>query len=313
MPDVHPCMQDDLDQRQGQEYMFWNNVETKPWGGYPLAWDLRILEKLGRQEWSASGEYQGKTLIEAAPPTERVLHFAPTDEDWMYPNVGEDDCAGGNVDGGAHGLAAARQVVLLPAAHLRALHLSGVPGCLPSQGDLQTRGGRHRPHRSVALQGVRGVRPRLSLQRSPCITPTRTSEKCIGCYPAVEEGVQPQCVVNCIGKIRVMGFINPPWRARDDNPIDYLIHKKQIALCPTIRSWGSSPTSTTSRRFTRTASICGRCSGPLVDGAIERYKELESDPVAQGLLCLMGSTDRIMHRFTVAQDPRLDSMRLVRS
>ena len=79
---------------KGQEYMFWNNVETKPWGGYPLAWDLRILEKLGRQEWSASGEYQGKTLIEAAPPTERVLHFAPTDEDWMYPNVGEDDCAG---------------------------------------------------------------------------------------------------------------------------------------------------------------------------------------------------------------------------
>ena len=41
------------------------------YGGYPLAWDLRILEKLGRQDWSANGAYQGKTLIEAAPPNER--------------------------------------------------------------------------------------------------------------------------------------------------------------------------------------------------------------------------------------------------
>ena len=25
----------------GQEYMLWNNVETKPWCSYPLAWDVR--------------------------------------------------------------------------------------------------------------------------------------------------------------------------------------------------------------------------------------------------------------------------------
>jgi hypothetical protein len=80
--------------------MFWNNVETKPWGGFPLGWDLRVLEKLGRQDWDEAGVYAGKTLIEAAPVNERVLHFAPTDEDWMYPNVGEDDCAGAKVEGG---------------------------------------------------------------------------------------------------------------------------------------------------------------------------------------------------------------------
>mgnify|MGYP007027447972 CR=1 FL=1 len=32
---------------KGQEYMLWNNVESKPYGFYPLAWDLRILAKLG--------------------------------------------------------------------------------------------------------------------------------------------------------------------------------------------------------------------------------------------------------------------------
>lgn len=32
---------------RGQEYMFWNNVETKPWGFYPLGWDVRLLENWG--------------------------------------------------------------------------------------------------------------------------------------------------------------------------------------------------------------------------------------------------------------------------
>jgi nitrate reductase beta subunit len=87
---------------KGQEYMFWNNVETKPYGSYPLAWDVRVLEQLGRQEWDKHGKaYAGKTIFEAAEPEEKVVHFAPTDEDWMYPNVGEDDCAG-LVPGGDH-------------------------------------------------------------------------------------------------------------------------------------------------------------------------------------------------------------------
>ena len=26
---------------RGQEYMFWNNVESKPYGYYPLGWDVK--------------------------------------------------------------------------------------------------------------------------------------------------------------------------------------------------------------------------------------------------------------------------------
>lgn len=62
---------------RGQEYMLWNNVETKPYGSYPMAWDLRVLEKLGRQDWAKNGSYSGKTIFEASEPTERVVHFAP--------------------------------------------------------------------------------------------------------------------------------------------------------------------------------------------------------------------------------------------
>ena len=28
---------------KGQETIFWNNVETKPYGGYPMGWDTKLL------------------------------------------------------------------------------------------------------------------------------------------------------------------------------------------------------------------------------------------------------------------------------
>ncbi|MEM4291036.1 MAG: hypothetical protein QXN07_02725, partial [Candidatus Caldarchaeum sp.] len=55
---------------KGQEYMYWNNVETKPWGSYPMGWDVNILNKLGPQRWVKQGDryvYTGKTLFEATP------------------------------------------------------------------------------------------------------------------------------------------------------------------------------------------------------------------------------------------------------
>ncbi len=83
---------------KGQEYMFWNNVETKPYGGYPVAYDIGILTKLGPQEWTGE-KYTGKTLIEAAEKDERMLQHVPDDEDWAYPNIGEDEIYG-NVEKG---------------------------------------------------------------------------------------------------------------------------------------------------------------------------------------------------------------------
>ena len=50
---------------RGQEYMWWNNVETKPYGSYPTAWDLAVLERIGPGSWQG-GEYRGKTVFEAA-------------------------------------------------------------------------------------------------------------------------------------------------------------------------------------------------------------------------------------------------------
>src|SRR5512137_1234299 len=65
---------------QGQEAMWWNNVETKPYGGYPHHWDVRLLDLLDqadpkRKGWDVSrretvrapyGRWLDKTIFEAA-------------------------------------------------------------------------------------------------------------------------------------------------------------------------------------------------------------------------------------------------------
>ena len=95
---------------RGQENMWWNNVETKPYGGYPHHWDVKTLDLLeksnpGGQTWAGAsrdinapyGEFKGKTVFEAAKThvsdegANRVLGYLPTDEEWSAPNRFEDN------------------------------------------------------------------------------------------------------------------------------------------------------------------------------------------------------------------------------
>ncbi len=284
---------------KGQEYMFWNNVETKPYGSYPLAWDVRVLEQLGQQAWKAKEPYYGKTIFEAADHTERVAHFAPKDEDWMYPNNGEDDCAG-RVDKGDHiNLPHDKWFFYLPRTCAHCTY----PACL---GACPRKAIYKREEDGIVLidqsrcKGYGECVRACPYKKSMYNTQTRVSEKCVGCYPAVEQGYQPQCVANCIGKIRIMGFINPPWSARENNPVDYLVHKKGLAL-PYYPQLGLEPNIYYIPPIHADREYLKQMFGPNVDSAIAAYKEVRNDPVAQGLLVLMGSTDRIIHHFDVKQ------------
>ena len=133
VPDLHDGLQDDLDLGQGQEYMLWNNVETKPFGFYPTGWDVNVLELLGPQSGTATTT-RARRSSRRRRTGERVLGWQPDEADWNHPNLGEDEPhrrRGGRrtyIPDMPH-----RDVDLLPAAHLQPLHLSGVPRRLPAQ------------------------------------------------------------------------------------------------------------------------------------------------------------------------------------
>jgi len=279
---------------KGQEYMLWNNVETKPYGFYPLGWDLRALEKLGGGKWRG-GRYEGHTLFEAAEAGQRVLGWRPDELDYANPNCGEDDCSQ-EMDRGAH-FALQHSAWFFYLA--RICNHCTYPGCLAScpRGSIYKR-----PEDGIVLvdQGrCRGYQecvkacPYKKVFFNPM---TGTSEKCIGCYPKMEQNVAPQCFVNCIGKIRMAGYVSTPDRAREDNPIDYLVHVKRMAL-PLFPQFGLEPNVYYIPPVHVPQRYLRQMFGPGVGRAIEAYRNAKNDPDLAGLLALFGSTETVVARF----------------
>ena len=282
----------------GQEYMFWNNVETKPWGFYPLGWDVRLLEKLGVQQWEGD-VYRGKTIFEAAPPGEVALGIMPEREDWSYPNIGEDEVS----------------APIQPGQYIRIPHQPWMfylqricnhctyPACLAG---CPRKAIYKRPEDGIVLVDqirCRGYQeciracPYKKVMFNEYVGKT---QKCIGCYPKVEQGLQPECVVNCIGKIRLMGFVSTPDRAREDNPIDYLVHIRKVAL-PLYPQFGTEPNVYYIPPVNVPTSFTTMLFGPRAEEAVKTYLRAaqEGDQTLIGLLMLFGSTPFIIHRFRV--------------
>lgn len=284
---------------KGQEYMLWNNVESKPYGCYPLTWDLKLLGMLGPQGWE-KGVYAGRTIFEAAPAGDRVLGWRPEEVNYAYPNVGEDDCSGSVEHGAAlHGIHLMWFYYLA-----RICNHCTYPACLASCPRASIY---KRPEDGIVLldQGrCRGYRecvkacPYKKVFFNPL---TGTSEKCIACYPKIEQGIQPQCFVNCIGKIRLAGWISPPESARKDNPIDYLVHIKKVAL-PLFPQFGLEPNVYYIPPIHAPAKFLQQMFGPGVEAAVEAYRSAARDEDLAGLLGLFGSTERVVPRFARQDD-----------
>ncbi|MFI5397919.1 MAG: 4Fe-4S dicluster domain-containing protein [Candidatus Binatia bacterium] len=276
---------------KGQEYMLWNNVESKPYGFYPLAWDVNLLEMLGPQPWTG-GSYEGRTLFEAAGAGERVLGWRPEDLDYTHPNVGEDDCAG-MIENGAD----------LQVPHMtwffylaRICNHCTYPACLAScpRGSIYKR-----QEDGIVLldqgrcRGYRECVKACPYKKVFYNAMTGTSEKCIACFPKIEMGQQPQCFVNCIGKIRFAGWISTPEHAKADNPIDYLVHVRKLAL-PLFPQFGLEPNVYYIPPIHASRSFLRQMFGPNVDQAIDTYRAAANDPDLAGLLSLFGSTPQVV-------------------
>ena len=281
---------------RGQEYMFWNNVETKPYGYYPLGWDVKILDKLGVHAMDGP-VYKGKTLFEAAPEGEPVLGYLPDDLDYAHPNIGEDDSLGNMAQGEFLQMPHMQWMYYLPRICNHCTYAACLGSC-PRQSIYK------RPEDGIVLidqQRCRGYRECVKgcPYKKTFFNPmTRVSEKCIGCYPAVENGRQTQCTITCIGKIRMQGFITTPEQARADNPLDYLIHVAKVAK-PLYPQFGLEANVYYIPPIHVPIPFLSQMFGHGVPEAIATYRKARDDKKLLGAMLLFGATPDIIHHYKV--------------
>ena len=289
---------------RGQEYMFWNNVETKPYGSYPLAWDFKLLQKIGGGSWKGN-VYTGKTIFEKAKEEgkENAVGIFPKLEDWAHPNIGEDEIFGGEAEQGMHINSLPHTMWFYYLA--RICNHCTYPGCAsrcPRKAIYK------RPEDGIVLidqsrcHGYKQCNEGCPYKKVMFNSHTGRSEKCVGCYPKVEKGFTAQCMEACIGKARMQGWVNTPENAEEDNPLDYLVHVRKLAL-PMYPQFGTEPNIYYIPPINVPIPFIKQMFGPRVEKAVLNYREaLKHDKVLQGLLTLFGSSPQIITRFKVSND-----------
>ena len=217
--------------RNGREYMYWNNVETYPGSGYPKNWmelgggfdtagDLQpgVIPNLEADygvPWDYNYDEIATTDLTTSGRGEKAA-FAPNVEPTWGPNWDEDQGAGVFPED--------NYFFYLP----RICNHCTNPGCLsacPRDAIFK------REEDGVVLVDLdrcQGYRyciagcPYKKIYFNPKIS---KSEKCILCFPRVEQGLPPACAQQCVGRIRFVGFLDDK-----EGQVHKLVHKYKVAL-----------------------------------------------------------------------------------
>ena len=321
---------------KGQEQMWWNNVETKPYGGYPQSWDVKLLQLLeeanpGGQAWDAQrpveeaerpyGEFTGQTIFEAkhplkGAPQSRALGYLPADQEWRAPNIYEDTAGGATWRPGEFGKTAS-----LPEHGVWFFYLQRIcnhctyPGCLAScpRGAIYKR-----PEDGVVLidqarcRGYRKCVEACPYKKAMYRPTTRVSEKCIACYPRLEgrdevitpdgEPIETRCMSACVGKIRLQGMVeidrDGSWVDDERNPLYFLIRKEKAAL-PLYPQFGTEPNGYYIPPRWVPRPYLEQMFGPGVEQAIERYVCPSRELLA--VLQLFRAAQPVIYRYEIIE------------
>ena len=325
---------------KGQEYMWWNNVETKPYGGYPRFWDIKLLQlldeahqKAGKtSSWSPAnldsaerpyGSYDGLTIFEGAevesPQQEVALGYEPTDDEWSAPNFYEDTPAGATSLVGDTSL----EATTLPEHKSWFFYLQRLcnhctyPACLaacPRQAIYK------RPEDGIVLidqercRGYRKCVMACPYKKTMYRATTRVSEKCVGCYPRIEGKdplfpVQPldtRFMAACPGKIRIQGLVkmnaDGSWAEDRNNPIYYLVKVAKVAL-PLYPQFGLEPNGYYIPPRWAPRPYLKQMFGPGVDEAIDNYTAPDRELLA--VMQLFRATQQIIFRYEILEGPKV--------
>jgi len=323
---------------KGQEHMWWANVETKPYGGYPQSWDVKALAMLEEanpagQTWNAAlsddttrpyGRFEGMTLYEAArhslkPDSARVLGYLPTDEEWNSPNIYEDNPVGERgVKGEFH-----KTGEKLPVHKTWFFYLARIcnhcayPACLAA---CPRKAIYKRPEDGIVLldqeqcRGYRKCVEACPYKKSMYRGNTRVSEKCIACYPRVEgtdpesdgQPLETRCMAACIGQIRMQGLVpvepDGSWAEDRYNPLYYMVHVAKVAL-PLYPQFGTQPSGYYIPPRWVPRPYLRQMFGPGVDQAIDRYVSPDRELLA--VLQLFRRSNRIIFRYEIQEGPKV--------
>ncbi|MGB4861648.1 MAG: 4Fe-4S dicluster domain-containing protein [Tepidiformaceae bacterium] len=310
----------------GQELMWWNNVETKPFGGYPQHWDTKILDlqekaNPGNQVWNPAitdpkatpyGTFEGKTIFETADGVNQMATgYIPTEEEWKTPNMGEDTATKYPKEG-----------VTLPEHDGWFFYLQRIcnhctyPACVAA---CPRNAAYKREEDGIVLidqercRGYRKCVEACPYKKAMYRPSTRTSEKCIGCYPRVEgsdpltEGLpmETRCMTACIGKIRLQGLVNVgpdgQWLEDRQNPLYYLVHVAKIAL-PLYPQFGTQPNVYYIPPRWVPRAYLEQMFGPGVQDAIDAYTNPSRETLA--VLQLFRATQEIVFSYKIEQGPK---------
>jgi nitrate reductase beta subunit len=215
----------------GQEYMYWNNVETRPGEGYPKDWEqkgggwesesrssVKNGEIPSKGEYGEAWEFNYEEAL-SNPQTE-TLEPEGGDPEWG-PNWDEDQGAGKHPNS---------QYFYLPRICNHCTHPTCVEAC-PRQAIYK------RAEDGVVLvdqercRGYRYCVEGCPYKKVYYNAAKKTSEKCIFCYPRLEgEGPDdevhaPVCAEECPTQLRLAGFLDD-----QDGPIYKLVEQYEVAL-----------------------------------------------------------------------------------
>jgi nitrate reductase beta subunit len=326
---------------QGQEHMWWTNVETKPYGGYPRNWDVKLLELLqsanpdGMRWFPARGdapsdapygEYEGRTIFEAAHdrstrPTasQRVLGYLPSDEEWGTPNLYEDVPSGGG--GQRNEWVRPDSDVALPTHKSWFFYLARLcnhctyPACLAACPRTAIY---KRPEDGIVLidqercRGYRKCVEACPYKKAIYRPTTRVSEKCIGCYPRVE-GLHPdthgartetRCMSACIGQVRMQGLVRTEKDGiwtADRQHPLYFLVHVAKVALPLYPQFGTVPNGYYIPPRWVPKAYLHQMFGPGVDQAIDAYLAPERELLA--VLQLFRRDNRIIYRYEIEEGP----------
>ncbi len=321
---------------KGQEYMWWNNVETKPYGGYPQHWDHKILQLLwdngnNPMEWYTSAEdkdetkapyglYNGDTIFELAKTkglNQVAVGYVPDDKEWRFPNIYEDTASSEQTN---YETEAVKESSELPEHKRWFFYLQRIcnhctyPACLAA---CPRKAIYKRKEDGIVLIDQKRCRGyRKCVEQCPYKKPmyrgeTRMSEKCIACFPRVEgkdpitkgRRMEARCMAACVGKIRLNGLLSGDYKKPDPkNPMDWMIHIHKVAL-PLYPQFGTEPNVYYIPPRWAPRGYLRQMFGPGVDEALDKYAAPSRTLMA--VLQLFRTTQTMFARFEVEDGPKI--------